>query len=188
MDLKIVIRQLLEKGLSREQVISNLKELGVSDAEKLFEEAIAPQQKTTPLAKTQAPEEKQQGLFKQMEREAQPEKTGKSAPAQAKPFSKRKGELEINISDLVENQGKSLFREEEVEASEEPRAEIAMEEKAERKEEDESIEVKPKTEKSGRPPESLEEKIDEALALLKALESINEKILDTDRKLLLRTK
>ncbi|MEM4255053.1 MAG: hypothetical protein QXR53_01855 [Candidatus Norongarragalinales archaeon] len=186
MDLKIVIRQLLDKGLTREQVITNLKELGVGDAEKLFDEAIATQKPPATQVSPAATPKPQGGLFKEISEE----KTQKPVAAAAASPQKRKGELEISVSDLVETQGKSLFKEkEEKKELEEPQVEIVREEKEEEPEEEkeEKIEIPAAGAKASQP-ETLEEKIDEALALLKALENINQKILDTDRKLLLRSK
>ena len=183
MDLKIVIRQLLEKGLSREQVISNLQELGVSDAEKLFDEAVAQQKPAMPPApkpqaqETQTPQSR--GLFKQMEEPV--EKV--HAP------SAEKDDGQVSMSEVVETEGKSLFKpsqkQEQREEAERPEVEIIRQDEGQEKEKPRAI--KP-WEKETDANLTLEEKVDEALALLKALEAINEKILDTDRKILLRSK
>ena len=182
MDLKIVIRQLLDKGLSREQVISNLQELGVSDAEKLFDEAVAQQKPAVApapkpqLQETQAPQSR--GLFKQMEEPAE------------KPYSPagEKDDGQVSISEIMETQGKSLFKP----PSERQEKEIEMPQVEIVRQEEEPEEEKPAAAKQWEKETggnlTLEEKVDEALALLKALESINEKILDTDRKILLRSK
>jgi len=40
MDLKLVIREMVKKGVSESEIIGNLKELGVQDAEKVFADAL----------------------------------------------------------------------------------------------------------------------------------------------------
>ncbi len=183
MDLKIVIRQLLEKGLSREQVISNLQELGVSNAEKLFDEAVAQQKPATPPAPKQQAQETQapqpRGLFKQIEEPAE----------KAYAPSAEKDDGQVSISEVVETQGKSLFKPQQKQEKREE-AEISQVEII--REYEEPAEEKPRAakpwEKETDANLTLDEKVDEALALLKALEAINEKILDTDRKILLRNK
>ncbi len=193
MDLKLVIKQMLDKGLSREEIIGNLKELGVSDAEKLFDEAVPPQ----PVSKPQAPVQREEvpslagrGLFKEIPEEQPParqripevaeEKMGKPLPARV---AERKGDGEISISDLVEKKGKSIFGEREPEKE---REEESLFEKPLVEEEKEMPVIT--SSRGGRIPASAEEKIDEVIALLKALQVINQKILETDRRLLLREK
>lgn len=267
MDLKIVIRQMLEKGLTREQVIENLKELGVSDAEKLFDEAVAGQSSAAQKQgarsiQTQAQDKSQTGesdflenksssqpgrqgkgsvgLFKDVqpqsesespaktgrEAERRPEKTSEAQPQETRTRQKEEGE--ISISELMESDGKSIFtkREEKPEAAEKPakknteapagereqqpeHEDPAAEDSEENSEEgSEKDAVQADEERELSPAEStslqlqkelfkktltdtdanIDDKLNNILALLKALESINEKILDTDRRVLLRMK
>ncbi|MFH1056488.1 MAG: hypothetical protein V1717_01675 [Candidatus Micrarchaeota archaeon] len=190
MDLKLVIKQMLDKGLSREEIIGNLKELGVSDAEKLFDEAVPPQ----PVSKPQAPVQREEvpslagrGLFKEIPEEQPPARQRVPEVAEEKPsparVAERKGDGEISISDLVEKKGKSIFGEREPEKE---REEESLFEKPLVEEEREMPVIT--SSRGGRIPASAEEKIDEVIALLKALQVINQKILETDRRLLLREK
>src|SRR3989344_2693674 len=50
MNLKLVVRELIDRGMSREQIVDNLKELGVGDAEGIYEQALSEGK----AAKTQA--------------------------------------------------------------------------------------------------------------------------------------
>ena len=191
MDLKVVIKQMLDSGLSREQVVNNLKELGVSDAEKLFDEATAGSLKPTTLLSTPAAREEPsssegRGLFKKVDYPSKPEPRTKNAKT-------GEGETEISISDLMGKGGKSIFPARREAPKVEEKAEDADLESLQ-KELVEKVAPAAAESRVSRPvrnyaePESLEGKVDETLALLKALEAINEKILDTDRRILLRLK
>lgn len=192
MDLKIVIKQMLDKGLTREQVVSNLKELGVADADRLFDEATGGSKTQAPPKQEPAAEEPKQqpqtrGLFKDVSA-SEEEKPEPDAQPQRKPIMKEDGE--ISLSELMETDGKGLFsRSESKPKAEEKTAEEHEEEPAEEKEERKTEPAKRVSLSTQLPADaSLDDKIDEAIALLKALEAINEKILETDRKVLLRLK
>ncbi len=204
MDLKIVIKQMLDKGLTREQVVSNLKELGVADADRLFDEATAGSKAQATPKQEPAPEEPKQqpqarGLFKDVsssEEEKPGEEKQEPEQAQRKPVMKDDGE--ISLSELMETDGKGLFSKREKARQPEAESEEKKASAEEREEEEEPQEEKQETKSEPAkrvlltaqlPADaSLDDKIDEAIALLKALEAINEKILDTDRKVLLRLK
>lgn len=194
MDLKVVIKQMLDSGLSREQVIDNLKELGVSDAERLFDEASGV--KTT-VVKEKAPEPKPVAV---KEKPVSFPSSGRSLfgsqPAREKPAVKTypPSEKEVSLSSFDEKQ-QGLFSEEKPVKEKEEKIEFeTLNKEEEEPEEDDSLNQLERTlaEKQATfdvgEPASLEEKLDATLALLKALQSINAKILDTDRRILLRLK
>ena len=151
-DLKKIIREMLAKGFSEEEIKQNLADLGVEDPARVFKEATE-QMKPMAIA-PQKGEEK--GEEEAEEEEGKPPATlfapaVKPAAGKAEPEEEEKG---------VE----TLFGEEKIlkEESVESEAEAAVFSKG------------------------ADEKLDDAIALLKSLQDINKKILETNRAVLLR--
>lgn len=177
MDVKTIIREMLKKGMTREQIKASLQELGMENAEELIESAAnqireaqvaaAPKQEKAQAPKKEeaAPSEPKE-LFEEMkpepsQKEAEPEQEEKKEAEGEKPgfsFTTISGEGEKE-----ETVGEKL-------GEEQPDVMTGM----------------PKTSLSDM--DSVERKLDETIALLKALQDINKKILDTERNVLLRLK
>ncbi|HIH20349.1 TPA: hypothetical protein HA244_03720 [Candidatus Micrarchaeota archaeon] len=241
MDLKIVVKELIDKGLSKDQIIESLKELGVADAEKIYAEATtAPQSRKAPPVKAPEPAPKAEkppagggmGEVSLSEIEGKEGKSlfggeGQKPPKQNAPKTpeelvqeltdkgeekKRKAEEEglampeveeeagAKPEDLVEDvgDGKAASKKQRQDEEDQPPRIIfpSIEEEPEEssgKGEEASLKFHEDVEKKlaeieGKPAITVEEKLDETIALLKALRELNKQILDTDRKLLLRAK
>ena len=246
MDLKIVVRELVEKGMTREKIIDNLKELGVSDAEKIYDDSLKegkttqPSQPSAPSVPASPPStqsrqakekpgesegvlgevslselSKGKNLFASGEKREKSGENEEEKPSRSKtpeelvaeiktaPSEGKKAEIkpEELVEDLSEKpKAKARSGEEEpkivfptiIEETQEGEKEVVgvkEEPVEEKKTGEEAVEAEAQLDKFAKaPPQSIEEKIDETIALLKALRELNKKILETDRKLLLRVK
>ncbi|MBI5225817.1 hypothetical protein HY994_01090 [Candidatus Micrarchaeota archaeon] len=172
MDLKSIIREMLNAGMSEQQIKDNLKELGIEDPDTVFAEAIdrmkpvstsgpAPKATSAPTAAPTLPESTDEGGSQDKELFGGSEKSGFS-------FTR------------VSDQGE---KEETVQANEKSAAGSSdMAESAV------SL-MRPisKTSLTG-DLDTVEQKLDQTIALLKALQDINQKILQSQRDVLLRLK
>lgn len=133
-DLKAAIREMLSRGMTPQQVKDNLRELGVENADEMFEAATESLKGVNLAAKTS-------------KQEAAAEKTTSMSELSLG------GEMQQPV---IEKEVASKMAELEKVAAEMPG--------------------------------SSEEKLDDAIALLKALQEVNKKILETNREMLLRLK
>ncbi|MFH1779760.1 MAG: hypothetical protein ABH803_01285 [Candidatus Micrarchaeota archaeon] len=215
MDLKVVVKQMLEKGTSPEAVRANLVELGVQDPDKIIQEVIASQKPVEKKVESVVPQgkpgltdldkleaRKSEGILPVEEPPKPVEKVEKkSASLFRTPVVERKPEKKIE-----EKSEKKVIEEKPVLKKQEPIIEKPIVEK--------EVELSPITvtkisangEKevslgdlinkkkdlmqsvSNVDYDELEEKLDETIALLKALKELNKDILETERKVLLRLK
>ncbi|MFH1442883.1 MAG: hypothetical protein ABIG96_02515 [Candidatus Micrarchaeota archaeon] len=178
MDAKAIVREMMKNGQSKQDIIANLQELGISDAEKYYEDALAEEGKG--VISPGLGDEKGSSIFGQddpereakdiLENETKPlfgEAKPQKAPASAKEAVEDVPELEItSIGDegeTVENVG-GMKRE--------ARPEVMRQ--------------MPKT--SLQSTDELERKLDEMISLLKAVYDIDKRILEANRDMLLRIK
>ena len=234
MNLNLVVRELAGKGMNRGQIIDNLKELGVGDAESIYEKAMSetpakpqpqsPQTQPRQPAQSQQPQpspakllapKREEELFEEVkplqpqERRQQPQNPQQrySQQYERKPDRQPEGLMEevapkrqepkilfpTIVQEGPEGEEKEVVgpKEEDREAFEERRRFEESEKGAGggsgRQESIEQLE-KQLGQFESLPQGSLEEKIDETIALLKALKALNQQILETDRKVLLRIK
>lgn len=184
MDVKLIIRDLLAKGMSVEEVRRNLEDLGVENVDDLLAQAaaqvpLAPQTSQKPQAVFQPAAQagqKPQPLFRQPPQPVRPEPEEvvmpqvEEIPKQTpKPVS-TPGIQGIQITNITSEGEKEIT----VGAAQ-------QEEKPEKL-------FTPVSKTSLASTDELEEKLDEIISLLKALQEINKKVLDTDREVLLRLK
>lgn len=185
MDLKLVIQQMIRQGASEGDIIENLRELGVQDPEKVFAEAInrsPPAQqpargglKDVDFSKEQDAEA--QGLFDlpperpvAQKKAAAPAEEGKSSSLFGPPVREAREEAEKPDARMT-SVGEGG-------AEKELSVADLMEKKAE------AAPIMRKV--AATSADEVEEKLDETIALLKALQEINKRILETDRQVLLR--
>ena len=150
-DLKAAIREMLKNGMSPQQVKDNLKELGVENADEMFEAA------TESL--------KGMNLAAQSAKKTSNELTASTSKTQSSPKADSSGMSEMPLGGN----------------NNEPAQPIIEKEVASKMAELEKVASQPM-------PGSAEEKLDDAIALLKALAEVNKKILETNREMLLRLK
>ncbi len=163
MDIKSIIREMLNTGMSEQQIKDNLKELGIEDPDAVFADAVDQMKPMSPGAPAPKPvvrpepepgEEKE--LFGDDSRRSEPE-------GQAKP-----GFSFTRVSDRGENEER---------VSDAPALAAHAEE---------LMRSVSKTSLSDL--DTVEQKLDQTIALLKALQDINQKILQSQRDVLLRLK
>ncbi|MDP2717631.1 MAG: hypothetical protein Q8P02_02725 [Candidatus Micrarchaeota archaeon] len=186
MDLNKIIRDMLAKGMTEEQVKDNLRELGVTDADAVFAKATErmhemsapPASKDAPPSGKKAPEpmkefsfsqEDEHDLFaeKPAEADAEPEKPV-SRPL-AEPEDEKPGFSFTSVSDEGEKEVRV------------GRPALPAVDKA-----GELMQSVPETSLGDL--DAVERKLDQTLAMLKALKDVNEKILQSQRDVLLRLK
>lgn len=169
MDVKSIIREMLKSGMSEQQIKDNLKELGIEDADAVFAEAVDQMRPMSPSGPASKPplapqptEEPETGE----EKELFGDRPSTRQPAPEKPsFSftrvSETGEKEENV------------------LSGKPSEDLAA---------SASALMKSVAKTSLSDLDSVEQKLDQTIALLKALQDINQKILQSQRDVLLRLK
>lgn len=175
MQVKEIIKQMLKDGMTEEEVKQNLRELGIPNIDELYEQSvndlkevrITGIKKPSPPAQEKDEERKELeglggGLFGKEKPEGEKEKMTEEATeaeGDIKP-------LEItSISDLGEEKS------------------LSMQEMIDKPELVTSI-----SKTSVHDIDAVERKLDDTIALLKALQDINKKILETNREVLTRIK
>lgn len=166
-ELLSIIRQMLDKGMPADQIATTLEEMGIPDAKNLVYGVAGPGQsgasstpsQSSPASSTPSPRSGS-SLF------------GTSKPA-ASSSGRSSGDSDSDSPTASASSGASTFSSSEgwTQAPHElpPAADLS------------------KWEQPGKTL-TLEEKMDEILALLKALQTVNRRILETDRDVLLRLK
>ena len=119
MEVKAIIRELLDRGMSPDDIKKNLQELGVQDADRIINDAMEHMQEVS---------------------------LEKEKPSEL--FQAEKDEKALRLEELAK-----------------------------------SVKATTPTQ-----PQTADAKLDEIIALLKALQDINKKVLETDRQVLLRLK
>jgi len=168
MDVKSIIREMLKSGMTEQQIKDNLKELGIEDADAVFAEAVDQMKPMSPSgpAPKAAP-----SAAPQIEPEAGEEKELFGPTPSRGTESEKPGFSFTRVSESGE-------REESVTggAKSEGLADSARD----------LMTAVSKTSLSDL--DSVEQKLDQTIALLKALQDINQKILQSQRDVLLRLK
>ncbi|MGC8850932.1 MAG: hypothetical protein ACP5O3_01730 [Candidatus Micrarchaeia archaeon] len=140
MDLKLIVQQMRAKGMSEQEIRSNLEALGVANPDEVLSQVSALQEVTTPKEAPEPVEEAPKFEFTTLSGEE--EKTievGKGKPVQSAAAAG-----EQLVSRITSTTTGDI--------------------------------------------EAVERKLEEITAMLKALQEVNRKILETNRELLLRTK
>ncbi|MBI4361068.1 hypothetical protein HY572_04840 [Candidatus Micrarchaeota archaeon] len=172
MDLKKIIREMLKKGMSEEQVKDNLRELGVENPDEVFAEA------TEQMAEVRTP--------------------GRLPPDSPPVKQSDVGMREVGLSQSEEEGGHDLFEAEEQPKADKPGFSFTRV-SGEGEQEEHVGRSRPAAESVGDlmqsvPETSLsdldavERKLDQTIALLGALKDVNQKILQAQRDILLRLK
>ncbi len=180
MDVKVIVKQMRDSGMSNDEIIANLNDLGVANPQQYLTDG--PTQESTPTAAVQstqdAPsfetigggrkpitktqqEETPANLFENPAAKPKPVQTNQDEPTPNFQFTKIDGDEEKTV-DLEKMLGK-----------EDP---------------SEGAQVMRTVAKSNINSDEIESKLDETVALLKSLQEINKKILDTNRDILMRLK
>lgn len=179
MDVKVIVKQMRDSGMSNDEIIANLNDLGVANPQQYLNDAPT-QEPTTPtttstpdapsfetigggrkpITKTQQ-EETPANLFESPAAKTKPTQTNQDEPSPNFQFTKIDGDEEKTV-DLEKMLGKE-------DASE-------------------GAQVMRTVAKSNINSDEIESKLDETVALLKSLQEINKKILDTNRDILMRLK
>lgn len=197
MDVKEIVKKMLEKGMTREQVKNNLVELGFENADELINSTAPPQPQKPKSLETEAQEAPENFMEDVFDKKTGNEKTGAG-----------------------DEEGKNLFKEEppseelfggaKPPAKEEPAKENELPEPEEREVpdlkitsiseggEEKEVNIQSMLSEAGvetsdahftkAQENAIKSKLDESIALLKALQDINKKILDTDKEVLMRLK
>ncbi len=164
MDIKSIIREMLNAGMSEQQIKDNLKELGIENPDAVFADAVDQMkpmspgtsiQKTTPPAEAAPDEEKE--LFASDAR-GRPEDADSLKPGFSFTRVSEAGENEEHVSDQKELAASATDL------------------------------MKSVSKTSLSDLDTVEQKLDQTIALLKALQDINQKILQSQRDVLLRLK
>ena len=178
MDVKSIIREMLKKGMSEEQIKESLVDLGIENADHLVQEATE-QFKEVSLSesvprsyeeseKSTMEEKPPVGLFGSLAEEKEEAPKPMTRPSS---LLDSKNEIKpLAITSITDEGEKEVT----VGGLDAP----ATGEKI----------VTPLSSTSLGDLDSVESKLDETIALLKALQDINKKILDTERSVLLRLK
>ncbi len=164
MDIKSIIREMVNSGMSAQQIKANLKELGIENPDPVFADAVDQMTPTSPG--TPAP--------KTIDR-LQPEKEGEKELFGSEPFGgneptepSKPGFSFTRVSEAGENEERVSDRKELAASATELMRSVS------------------KTSLSDL--DTVEQKLDQTIALLKALQDINQKILQSQRDVLLRLK
>lgn len=166
MDLKKIIREMLKKGMTEEQVKDNLSELGVENPDEVFAEA------TEQMAEVSTPQ-------------ALPSEQSKNADVREVALSETEGhDLFGSEPKGSEKQGFSFTRVSDDGEKEELVGRSRKEASAQSAEEL----MQSVSESSLSDLDSVERKLDQTIALLTALKDVNQKILQAQRDILLRLK
>ncbi|MBI2445621.1 hypothetical protein HYV43_04500 [Candidatus Micrarchaeota archaeon] len=168
MDVKSIIREMLNSGMSEQQIKDNLRELGIEDADAVFADAVdrmKPVSPSSPAPQPTTPSVEESGEEKELFA-SEPARSSSSESESSKPgFSftrvSESGEKEENV--VAGRQSEDL-------------AASATEL------------MKTVSKTSLGDLDSVEQKLDQTIALLKALQDINQKILQSQRDVLLRLK
>lgn len=172
MDLKQMIRDMIQSGMSNEEIVENLKELGIENVndvldETLRDEAEKAKKKVAHIVKKEPGPDDEIGDAEPEEGKPLFEEPPAMQPHEKEAAKKATEEIpELEITSVSGNQEKQTNIEE-------------MLGKAEMKR-------MPHTALSN--VEDVENKLDEAIALLKSVQDINQKILEANRDVLLRLK
>lgn len=191
-DVKQIIKQMQEQGMTREEIKASLEELGFENADELSKTVLGEEEPaakpSTPTAPTPSMEEEEappKELFEAFEKEKpakplKPSKPAEAAEERGKPAAKE--EKEAREEELLFPSELKITS-----VSEEGEKEVSIQEML--------AKALPEETKGGGEAlagrlevGSLKAKLDEAIALLKALQEINKKILEADREVLMRLK
>ncbi len=172
MDLKSIIREMLKTGMSEAQIKDNLKELGIEDPDAVFAEAVdrmKPVSTSGPAPKPTATEPKPS---------AAPSESSEDAGEEKELFgnSEKSGFSFTRVTD----QGEKVETVQDAQKTGQNGTDMA---------ESAVSLMRPisKTSLSG-DLDTVEQKLDQTIALLKALQDINQKILQSQRDVLMRLK
>ena len=214
MDVKLIIKEMLQNGQSKEDILANLQELGIQNPEQLLQEAIRSAEAANPATAQTVSQEGGETSLAEIRRKLNAQKD--DAPmGNAKTDNAQK---EKPGEDAAPSEGKLLFDDEmpireifekhETGKGTNPAVENAVEEipqlelthVTESGEKIENIEemlgkgnvteeiMKSIPKASFSDIEDVERKLDDLIALVKALQEINKKILETNRDILLHLK
>lgn len=181
MDVKVIVKQMRDSGMSNDEIIANLNDLGVANPQQYLNDTPAQEPITStttstpdapsfetigggrkPITKTNTQqEENPANLFENPAAKPKPAQTNQDEPTPNFQFTKIDGDEEKTV-DLEKMLGK-----------EDP---------------SEGAQVMRTVAKSNINSDEIESKLDETVALLKSLQEINKKILDTNRDILMRLK
>lgn len=215
MDLRLMIKEMIKQGMTDEEIVANLKAIGVEDVDKAIADALAAEEKGKPtIPKKQetvqpqqpAPEEAKgeeeleiEGLegSKSLFEEEKPPADAEEALKEAKPLFEKGEETG---EEPEKEEAKPLFEEApktEAAVEEIPRLEITKISGGEEKTTDiasmlkkagvESV-MQPMPQTSALDLDKLERKLDDLLAATKALQEINKQILEANREMLFKLK
>lgn len=168
MDIKSIIREMLNSGMNEQQIKDNLKELGIEDADSVFADAVdqmkplSPSAPDVPKPAVVQEQQKEQAQEKELF-STSPIKSSEPQGGQTPGFSFTRVSGEGEKEELVDSE----------------RQELAASA-------NELMKTVANTSVSDL--DSVEQKLDQTIALLKALQDINQKILQSQRDVLLRLK
>ncbi len=178
MDVKLIVKQMRDSGMSNDEIIANLNDLGVANPNQYLTDGPTQEPTTTtqdtpsfetigggrkPITKANTEQEAPTNLFENPAAKSKPaqSQTEQDEPTPNFQFTKIDGDEEKTV-DLEKMLGKE-------DASE-------------------GAQVMRTVAKSNFNSDEIESKLDETVALLKSLQEINKKILDTNRDILMRLK
>ncbi|MFH1107072.1 MAG: hypothetical protein V1787_04195 [Candidatus Micrarchaeota archaeon] len=204
MDLRLMIKEMIQQGMSDEEIVANLKELGIQDVEKAIADALAEDEKGAPKARAQAPQQKIETPIEEAgEGPEEPEVEGleSSKSLFEEPAEKEEAEdKEEPVKQLFEETPKPApheRRKAEAAVEDIPKLEITKIEAGEEKTTDiaamlnkagiESV-VQPVAQTRLADIGGVERKLDDLLAAIKALQSIDKQILEANREMLFKLK
>ena len=153
MELKAIIREMLKKGMTEQQIKDSLTEIGIPNPDEVYSEATS-QIKEVELGAPEKPAHEEKTGEDEGESLFEDKKEPEMKPEELKITSiSGDGEKEVKIGDMLSD-GKPAIMKKMPETSS----------------------------------DDIERKLDETISLLKALQDINKKILETERDVLLRLK
>lgn len=186
MDVKVIVKQMRDSGMSDEEIIANLKDLGVPNPESYLQEGpITPPKTQAPTAQS----EEAMPLFESINKpktNPQPPISPSVSSTEAKelfesPTTKPKPPVQS-----VEEETTPNLQFTRVEGDEEQT--VDLEKILGKENQNSAAKVMTSMPKSNINSDEIESKLDETVALLKSLQEINKKILETNRDILMRLK
>lgn len=168
MDIKSIIREMLNAGMSEQQIKDNLRELGIEDADTVFAEAIEQIKPLTPKGPTSAKAQQAATAKPEPAQETGEEKPLFGGDSEKAGFSFTRVSNEGEKDEVVQGRGRAIGGDDLTETA--------------------ASLMTPMSKTSLGDLDQVEQKLDQTIALLKALQDINQKILQSQRDVLLRLK
>ena len=179
MDVKIIVKQMRDSGMRDEDIIANLTDLGVANPQTYLQDTPTAVVQTPPAQQQEAPSFETIGggrkpITKETQEESAPTSLFESPTAKPKPVIQEQEEATPN------------FQFTKIDGDEEKT--VDLEKMLGKEDSNQGAQVMRTVAKSNINSDEIESKLDETVALLKSLQEINKKILDTNRDILMRLK